>query len=129
MSLLTFNLKLNRAILYTYPGGILSSFLLVEPPIAFILTNMPAFITMVTSWYLVFFTPKDLFAQFLFKTGLPFIFGFASDFLRLQLCLTGVTIVSKTHPNAFIYMIVIGTLTRISIFFFFFCFFTILFIF
>ena len=97
-----------RGILYTYPGGILSSFLLGEPPIAFILTNMPAFITFVTSWYLVFFTPKDLFTKFLIKTRLTFIFSMTQDFQRLLLCLNGVHIVSQTYPKAFIYMVFMG---------------------
>jgi len=97
-----------RAILYTYPGGIISCLLLAEPPIAFILTNMPFFITMVISWYLVFFTPKDLFTQFLLKTRVTFIFSMGQDFQRLHLCLAGVNAVAKIHPQAFFYMILIG---------------------
>ena len=77
---------------------------------------MPFFITMVISWYLVFFTPKDLFTQFLLKTRVTFIFSMAQDFQRLHLCLAGVNAVAKIHPQAFFYMIFIGG----KIFFFFF---------
>ena len=69
---------------------------------------MPFFITMVISWYLVFFTPKDLFTQFLLKTRVTFIFSMAQDFQRLHLCLAGVNSVAKIHPQAFFYMIFIG---------------------
>ena len=69
---------------------------------------MPLFITMVISWYLVFFTPKDLFTQFLLKTRVTFIFSMAQDFQRLHLCLAGVNAVAKIHPQAFFYMIFIG---------------------
>ena len=69
---------------------------------------MPFFITMVISWYLVFFTPKDLFTQFLLKTRVTFIFSMAQDFQRLHLCLAGVNAVAKIHPQAFFYMIFIG---------------------
>ena len=63
---------------------------------------------MVISWYLVFFTPKDLFTQFLLKTRVTFIFSMAQDFQRLHLCLAGVNAVAKIHPQAFFYMIFIG---------------------
>ncbi len=93
-----------RAMLYTYPGGIMSALLLCQPPFEF-LTNTPMITTMIVAWYLVFFCPFDLFFKTFHaaKLGLPFFV--LSDFLRLHLCLAGVTMIQKVHPTAFIYMV------------------------
>lgn len=96
-----------RSLLYTYPGGILSSFLMAEPPFAF-LTALPPLLTMIISWYLIFFSPKDMFAQMILKSKLTLPMSMAQDFQRLHLCLIGVTSVAVSHPKAFIYMAFIG---------------------
>lgn len=96
-----------RTMIYTYPGGILSSLLMAEPAFGF-LASTPTFLTMVTSWYLIFFSPRDFFAQFLIKSKLTFPCSMAQDFMRLQLCLNGVSSVAKTHPKALFYMTFMG---------------------
>lgn len=92
-----------RALFYTYPGGILAALLASEPPLAF-LANTPSILSMMISWYLIFFAPADLFVTLLLKLRLAFVFSILQDFQRLQLCLQGVQIISKTHPHAFLYM-------------------------
>ena len=94
-----------RSFFYTYPGGILSSLLLSEPPLA-LLTNLPALTTMLFAWYLVYFSPHDIFARCILYTRITLPFSMAQDFLRLHLCLGGVAQIAKLYPDAFIYMVV-----------------------
>ena len=97
-----------RALFYTYPGGILAAILASEPPLAF-LANTPSILSMIISWYLIFFAPADLFVALLKKARLAFIFSICQDFQRLQLCMQGVQIISKGHPGAFLYMTFFAT--------------------
>ena len=91
-----------KAILYTYPGGIMSSLLMAQPPFAF-LANTPTLLTMSISWYLIFFSPKDIGNKLVNTIRIPL--SIPQDFLRLGLCIQGVNYVSSKHPNAFVYMI------------------------
>ena len=96
-----------RTLLYTFPGGILSALFLAEPAFA-LMANLPTLSVMIIAWYLTFFSPRDFFAQFILKTKLTFLFSITQDFMRLHLCLSGVAIVAKTYPKAFVYMTFIG---------------------
>lgn len=97
-----------RALFYTYPGGILAALLASEPPLAF-LANTPSILSMIISWYLIFFAPADFFVALLSRLRLAFVFSILQDFQRLQLCLQGVQYIGKTHPHAFLYMTFFAT--------------------
>jgi hypothetical protein len=47
-------------ILYTYPGGLLANCLLAKPLLSFLLVSNMLYATLL-SWYLVFYSPQDLF--------------------------------------------------------------------
>jgi hypothetical protein len=93
-----------RAILYTYPGGIMSSALVGVPLFSF-MTNPWSFLPMTIAWYLVFFGPKDFLARSIHSLHLQLPFTIAQDFLRLHLCYMGVAFIKKDHPTGFIYMV------------------------
>lgn len=61
---------------------------------------------MLLCWYLVFFSPFDIVAKIVGLLRLPF--SMAQDLLRLHLTLQGVKMIAKAHPNALLYMFVIG---------------------
>lgn len=93
------------AILYTFPGGILATAMLAQPVLSFML-NTPFVLAMMGSWYLVFYSPNDLFFQLVTKTGLILPFSGAQDFLRLHLVLSGVQTIHQLHPGSFFYPVV-----------------------
>ena len=93
------------AVIYTFPGGILASILLAEPPIAF-LANTPSMMTMSIAWYLVFYAPYDFFVKLIGVLHLRFPLGFLQDFLRIQLVISGVKTIQAVHPNAVLYTFV-----------------------
>lgn len=90
------------AILYTFPGGILSTLLLAEPPLDF-LVNTSAVVVMTIAWYLVFYSPRDFFARMIDSMQLRSPLSTLQDFLRLHLCLSGVATIHQLHPGAFFY--------------------------
>merc|ERR1719361_154418 len=63
------------AIVYTFPGGILASLLLGEPPLAF-LANTPAMMVMTVAWYLVFYAPYDFFVKMIGFLHVRHVLGF-----------------------------------------------------
>ena len=93
------------AILYTFPGGIISACLLGEP-VLFFLLNTPFVATMVTSWYLVFYSPGDIFFRLMAMLRLRIPMSAMQDFLRLHLVLSGVNEILLKHPSAILYPIV-----------------------
>jgi len=98
------------AVLYTYPGGILSAVFLAQPPLGF-LTQHNLFYAFLTVWYLMFFGPFDL----LYKTvmnipKISLVFSLAQDWLRVGLVAGGVHQVFSLHPSAFLYSVVICTI-------------------
>ena len=96
------------AIVYTYPGGILASLLLAEPPLAF-MANTPSMIVMTTAWYLVFYAPYDFFVKLIGLLHIKFPLGFLQDVLRIQLVISGVQTIHAIYPNSVLYPFVFAT--------------------
>ena len=97
------------AVVYTFPGGILASIALAEPPLAF-LANTPSMVTMSITWYLIFFSPYDVFAKLIASMHLRYPLGFLQDFQRIQLVISAVQTIHALHPNTLLYPIVIATI-------------------
>jgi len=98
------------AILYTFPGGLLSLLLLNQPILTF-LTWSNKLYSFTVVWYLMFFGPRD----FLYRTltsKLPIlpVMGAAQDLQRLGLVSSGVKTILEIHPNSFLYSVVFATL-------------------
>jgi len=98
------------AILYTFPGGLLSLLLLNQPILTFLTwsNNLYSFTVV---WYLMFFGPRD----FLYRTltsRLPLVplMAAAQDWQRLGLVSSGVKTILEIHPNSFLYPVVFATL-------------------
>jgi hypothetical protein len=104
-------------LIYTFPGGILSSVIMAEPPMAFLL-NTPFVLAATVCWYIVFYAPGDIVAKVLSALRLrPLLFA-AQDLLRLQLVLSGVMTIHKLHPGAFLYAVTLGIVKSSGFMFF-----------
>lgn len=93
------------ALIYTFPGGIISAALLGEPPLA-VLLNTNAVAVMTAVWYLTFFLPGDVFVSAVDALRLRLPFAAMQDLFRAQLVLSGVQTIHKLHPGALLYPIV-----------------------
>ena len=96
------------ATVYTFPGGILASVLLAEPPLAF-LANTPAMIAMTIAWYLVFYAPYDFLVKTIGLLHLRHPLGFLQDIQRIQLVISGIATIHAVYPNTFLYPFVFAT--------------------
>lgn len=56
---------------------------------------------MTASWYFIFY--YDFLFKLLQSFSIKFPLTIAQDFLRLHLCLSGVALIAKNHPSAFLY--------------------------
>jgi len=98
------------AILYTFPGGIISSLLLSQPLLSF-LAAQNNFYTFLAAWYLIFYSPLDLlYKSVMAVPSITIAFTALQDWLRISLVASGVSSVLALHPNTFIYPVIIGTL-------------------
>ncbi|KAJ6640060.1 Trimeric intracellular cation channel type 1B.1 [Pseudolycoriella hygida] len=95
--------------LMIFSGGMVANGLLGEPILA-PLKNTPQLLVGTIVWYLVFYTPFDIG----YKVGkfLPFkiIASAMKEIYRCKKIHDGVTHAAKLYPNAYIIMIIIGTL-------------------
>ena len=96
------------ATVYTFPGGILASVLLAEPPLAF-LANTPAMMVMTIAWYLVFYSPYDSFVKIIDMLHLRQPLGFLQDIQRIQLVISGIETIHAVYPNTLFYPFVFAT--------------------
>ena len=95
-------------VVYTFPGGILASVLLAEPPLAF-LANTPAIIAMSLAWYMVFYAPYDFFVKLVGVLHLRLPLGFLQDVLRIKLVISGIETIHAVYPNTILYPFVFAT--------------------
>jgi hypothetical protein len=93
------------AVLYTFPGAVVSNLLLGEPILSFFANSTFVF-AMTAAWYLVFYAPLDAFVTLVDTLRLRVPLTAMQDFLRIQLVLAGVKDVYKTHPDAALYAFV-----------------------
>lgn len=93
------------AVMYTFPGGILAAALMGEPVLAFTL-NTPFVAAMAAAWYLVFYSPSDVFVSVVDSLRLRVPMGAMQDFLRIHLVVSGVQTVHATHPGSVLYPVV-----------------------
>lgn len=96
------------AVVYTFPGGILASLLLAEPPLAF-LANTPAMVVMSLVWYLVFYAPYDIFYKLVCFLHIRLPLGFLQDILRIQLVIAAIQTIHAVYPNTILYPFVFAT--------------------
>ena len=96
------------ATVYTFPGGILASVLLAEPPLAF-LANTPAMMVMTVAWYLVFYAPYDFFVKMIGFLHVRHVLGFLQDVQRIQLVISGIETIHAIYPNTLFYPFVFAT--------------------
>ena len=96
------------ATVYTFPGGILASLLLAEPPLAF-LANTPAMVVMTIAWYLVFYSPYDFFVKMIESLHMRHLLGFLQDIQRIQLVISGVETIHAVYPKTLFYPFVFAT--------------------
>ena len=92
-----------------FSGGMVANFLLGEPFLA-PLKNTPQLLVATACWYIVFYTPFDIG----YKVGkfLPvkIIASAMKEVYRAKKIHDGVVHAAKLYPNAFIIMIIIGTI-------------------
>jgi len=94
------------SMIYTYPGGILSQFVLGQPLLGF-LTNTQQLTSFSLVWYLMFYTRiSNIFTH---RLVLP-CFVLAQDLMRLNLVSTGVKTILVDYPDAFLYPVVFATI-------------------
>ena len=91
--------------IYTFPGGIVASILLAQPPLSF-LTNTEMTMSFFISVYLVFYSPLDIFYRIIVQFRLNFIFCTIQDVLRVQLVYTGVKTILDLYPDTLLYPVV-----------------------
>lgn len=95
--------------LVVFAGGMVANFLLGEPFLA-PLKNTPQLLVATACWYVVFYTPFDIG----YKVGkfLPvkLVASAMKEVYRAKKIHDGVVHAAKLYPNAFIIMIVIGTI-------------------
>ncbi|XP_022175521.1 trimeric intracellular cation channel type 1B.2 [Myzus persicae] len=95
--------------LVVFAGGMLSAALLGEPPLA-PLKNTQQLLIATAVWYLVFYTPFDIgfsIAKFL---PVKLVFSVMKEIYRCKKVHDGVLHAAKLYPNAYIIMVLIGTL-------------------
>jgi len=97
------------ALLYIYPGGILTSFVLGENLLSF-LTNSPNLYAALASWYLVFYSPWDLVVRVLETSRLLPFLAIPQDWQRVGLVYGGLKLINGDKPAFFLYPVIFGIL-------------------
>ncbi|CAH0394553.1 unnamed protein product [Bemisia tabaci] len=95
--------------LVVFAGGMLANGLLGEPILA-PLKNTQQLTVATVVWYLVFYTPFDIGYKTAKFLPLKLIFSAMKEIYRCKKIHDGVTHAAKLYPNAYVIMILIGTL-------------------
>ncbi|XP_029409000.2 trimeric intracellular cation channel type 1B.1 [Bactrocera dorsalis] len=95
--------------LVIFAGGMVSNALLGEPILA-PLKNTPQLFVCTVAWYLVFYTPFDIGYKIGKFLPIEVVASGMKEIYRTKNIYDGVSLAAKLYPNAWIIMIVIGTL-------------------
>lgn len=95
--------------LMVFAGGMLANGLLGEPILA-PLKNTPQLVVATIAWYIVFYTPFDIGYKVAKFLPVKIVFAAMKEVYRCKKVYDGVTHAAKLYPNAYVIMILIGTL-------------------
>ncbi|XP_052871792.1 trimeric intracellular cation channel type 1B.1 [Anopheles cruzii] len=95
--------------LVVFAGGMVANGLLGEPILA-PLKNTPQLLVATACWYIVFYTPFDIGYKVAKFLPVKVVASSMKEIYRAKKIHDGVTHAAKLYPNAFIIMILIGTL-------------------
>ncbi|XP_004520900.1 trimeric intracellular cation channel type 1B.1 [Ceratitis capitata] len=95
--------------LVIFSGGMVANALLGEPILA-PLKNTPQLLVGTVVWYLVFYTPFDIGYKFGKFLPIKVVASAMKEIYRAKKVYDGVSHAAKLYPNAWIIMIIIGTL-------------------
>lgn len=95
--------------LVVFAGGMLCNGLLGEPILA-PLKNTPQLMVATVVWYIVFYTPFDIGYKLAKFLPVKVVFSAMKEVYRCKKVYDGVTHAAKLYPNAYVIMILIGTL-------------------
>lgn len=95
--------------LVIFAGGMLCNGLLGEPILA-PLKNTPQLIVATVVWYIIFYTPFDIGYKVAKFLPVKVVFSAMKEVYRCKKVYDGVTHAAKIYPNAYVIMILIGTL-------------------
>ncbi|XP_065167029.1 trimeric intracellular cation channel type 1B.1 [Atheta coriaria] len=95
--------------LVVFAGGMVASALLAEPILA-PLKNTPQLIVATLVWYVVFYTPFDIGYKVSKFLPVKIVCSAMKEIYRCKKVYDGVTHAAKLYPNAYLIMIIIGTL-------------------
>ncbi|XP_018573559.1 trimeric intracellular cation channel type 1B.1 [Anoplophora glabripennis] len=95
--------------LVVFAGGMVANGLLAEPILA-PLKNSPQILVATLVWYIVFYTPMDLGYKLAKFLPVKIIFSAMKEIYRCKKVYDGVTHAAKLYPNAYLIMVIIGTL-------------------
>ncbi|KAM8962360.1 trimeric intracellular cation channel type B [Pelodytes ibericus] len=95
------------AMLYCFGGGILSSIMLAEPPVAFLSNGTNILIASVI-WYMVYYFPSDLFYKCSSFLPIKVIVAALKEVTRTWKIISGVTHAHSHFKDAWLVMIAIG---------------------
>uniref|UniRef100_T1HGV4 Uncharacterized protein n=1 Tax=Rhodnius prolixus TaxID=13249 RepID=T1HGV4_RHOPR len=95
--------------LVVFAGGMLCNGLLGEPILAPLKNSQQLGIATLV-WYLVFYTPFDIGYKFSKFLPVKLVFSAMKEIYRCKKVYDGVTHAAKLYPNAYVIMILIGTL-------------------
>ncbi|XP_053558587.1 trimeric intracellular cation channel type B [Bombina bombina] len=95
------------AMLYCFGGGILSSIMLAEPPVAVLSNSTNIFFASVI-WYVVHYFPSDLFYSFFCYLPIRLIVAGMKEVTRTWKIVSGVTHADSHFKDAMLVMVAIG---------------------
>ncbi|KAH0534600.1 trimeric intracellular cation channel type 1B.1 [Cotesia glomerata] len=95
--------------LVVFAGGMLCNGLIGEPILA-PLKNTPQVIVATVVWYVIFYTPFDIGYKVAKFLPVKILFSAMKEIYRCKKVYDGVTHAGKLYPNAYLIMILIGTL-------------------
>ncbi|XP_074115943.1 trimeric intracellular cation channel type 1B.1 [Cotesia typhae] len=95
--------------LVVFAGGMLCNGLIGEPILA-PLKNTPQVLVATVVWYVIFYTPFDIGYKVAKFLPVKILFSAMKEIYRCKKVYDGVTHAGKLYPNAYLIMILIGTL-------------------
>ncbi|MEE6510710.1 hypothetical protein FKM82_030804 [Ascaphus truei] len=95
------------AMLYCFGGGILSSIMLAEPPVAFLSNTLNILLASII-WHMVFFSPSDLFYKCFCFLPIRLMVAGMKEVTRTWKIMSGVTHAHSHFKDAWLVMISIG---------------------
>lgn len=93
------------ALLYNYPGALLANLLLAKPLLSFLLISHTLYATLL-AWYLVFYSPQDLFYRLIMSSKLVPVLAALQDWLRIGLVLSGLQTINDESPGHLFYPVI-----------------------